>query len=91
MYIEERQGYIIDDMFGFTKNKQGLYVPTDLETGLLLLVPNSQFYSLVKAYVITKRTFDAHKTNYELVRILDEDTKEAAKMVETYYAERKVT
>lgn len=23
MYIEERQGYIIDDKFGFTKNKQG--------------------------------------------------------------------
>ena len=89
MYIEERQGYIIDDKFGFTKNKQGLYAPTDLETGILLLVPNSQFYSLVKAYVITKRTLDAHKTAYELMKRSEKSVKKAAEMVKAYYSKRK--
>lgn len=84
MYIEERQGYIIDDKFGFTKNEQGLYMPTDLETGMLMFVPNSQFYSLVKAYISTKRTFDAHKTAYELMRKSDKSIKKTVKMIKEY-------
>lgn len=84
MYIEERQGYIIDDKFGFTKNKRGLYVPTDLETGMLLFVPNSQCYSLVKAYIIAKRTLDARKTTYELMRKSDKSIKKAVKMIKEY-------
>lgn len=89
MYIEERQGYIIDDKFGFTKNKQGLYMPTDLETGMLVFVPNSQFYSLVKAYIITKRSLDAHKATYELMKKSEKSVKKSQKMVKAYYSKRK--
>ena len=32
IWIEEKTGYIIDDKFGFTKNEQGFYRPTEIET-----------------------------------------------------------
>ncbi len=55
--IKERQGYIIDDKFGFTKNEQGFYIPTDLESGFMIYPQGGLKYSLVQSYQATKKCY----------------------------------
>lgn len=58
--IEERQGYIIDEKLGFTRDEQGFYIPTELETGAMINAPGGLKYSLVQAYQSAKSCLDKY-------------------------------
>lgn len=48
--IEERNGYIVDEKFGFTKDREGIYIVTDIESGVLIPCSMIPCYSLIQAY-----------------------------------------
>lgn len=88
IHIEERQGYIINEKICFTRDTQGFYVPTEIETGAMICAPGGLKYSLVQAYQSAKSCLDkypgvieTHKKNYKW--------QETMRMVKAYYAERK--
>jgi hypothetical protein len=84
IWIEEKTGYIIDDKFGFTKNEQGCYRPTEIETGGFVNAPEGLKYSLVQSYQSVKRCFDEHPGTLEAYKRKG-DTKKAMKMIAEYW------
>lgn len=84
IWIEEKTGYIIDDKFGFTKNEQGFYRPTEIETGVFINAPEGLKYSLVQSYQSVKRCFDEHPGALEAYKRKG-DIKKAMKMIAEYW------
>ena len=87
--IEERQGYIIDDKFGFTKNKQGFYIPTDLECGFMINPQGGLKYSLVQSYQATKKCYKDQPEALENYK-KRKDIQKAAQMIKELYAKSEI-
>ena len=87
--IKERQGYIIDDKFGFTKNEQGFYIPTDLESGFMIYPQCGLKYSLVQSYQATKKYYKDHPEAVENYK-KRKDVQKAAQMIKELYARKEI-
>lgn len=85
--IEERQGYIIDDKFGFTKNEQGFYIPTDLESGFMIYPQGGLKYSLVQSYQIVKKSYEKYPETVENYK-KRKDIQKATQMIKELYAKK---
>ena len=86
---KERQGYIIDDKFGLTKNEQGFYIPTDLESGGAIYPRGGLKYSLVQSYQATKKCYEKYSDtlkNYKKRK----DVQKAAQMIKKLYAKSEI-
>lgn len=85
--IKERQGYIIDDKFGFTKDEQGFYMPTDLESGFMIYPQGGLKYSLVQSYQATKKCYKDQPEALENYK-KRKDIQKAAQMIKELYAKQ---
>lgn len=87
--IKERQGYIIDDKFGFTKDEQGFYMPTDLESGFMINPQGGLKYNLVQSYQATKKCYKEHPEYIENYK-KRKDIQKAAQMIKELYAKSEI-
>lgn len=87
--IEERQGYIIDDKFGFTKDRQGFYTPTDIECGFMINPPGGLKYSLIQSYRIAKKCYEECPEIVENYK-KRKDVKKATQMIKELYAKSEI-
>lgn len=87
--IEEKQGYIIDDKFGFTKDEQGFYIPTDIECGFMISPQGGLKYSLIQSYQIVKKCYKDHPEAVENYK-KRKDVKKSAQMIKELYAKSEI-
>ena len=85
--IEEKQGYIIDDKFGFTKDEQGFYILTDIECGFMIRPQGGLKYSLIQSYQIAKKCYEEY---HEIVENYKKrkDVKKGTQMIKELYAKQ---